>query len=235
MIKHHSLFWLLALGALALVLGGPGCSEEKAKETVKEEAPATVTAPPEQEQEAAPGEVADKAPEQETQPAEGPQAVPEGQPSSSVEAEEATAPVTEVEEETSEEAVPPAETSTESQSSPTVVVIKASLWETHSKGPVELTHDKHAEDYEIACAECHHVYENEINVFKEGDFVQKCQECHNEPTQKGEKKLTPDLKARNLKLAYHKNCRNCHRQVKKEDQDKKPPVTCKGCHQAKEG
>ena len=45
-------------------------------------------------------------------------------------------------------------------------------------GPVEFNHKKHAEDYNIACADCHHVYEDGKNIWKEGDPVQTCDSCH---------------------------------------------------------
>ena len=47
-----------------------------------------------------------------------------------------------------------------------------------TKVAVELTHKKHAEDHKVACAECHHVYKDGKNTWKQGDKVQKCSECH---------------------------------------------------------
>ena len=113
-----------------------------------------------------------------------------------------------------------------------VMDIQATLWKTHTKGPVKFTHKKHAEEYGSKCDECHHVYEKDKNVWKEGDEVQKCQECHNEATIKGEKKLSKDKQALNLKLAYHNNCQGCHRKLKKQDKEKygKIPTTCIKCH-----
>ena len=87
-----------------------------------------------------------------------------------------------------------------------VMDIQATLWKAHTKGPVNFQHKKHAEEYKVKCDNCHHVYENGKNVWKEGDKVQKCQECHNEATIKGEKKLPEDKQKLNLKLAFHNNC-----------------------------
>lgn len=115
---------------------------------------------------------------------------------------------------------------------PEKVTIKAALFAKPTKAPVELTHKKHNEDYKIACADCHHVYKDGKNVWKEGDAVQKCEACHNEPTIEGEKKLPPDQQKLNLKLAYHNNCVGCHQKLKKEKPDTKAPVTCTGCHPA---
>ena len=47
-----------------------------------------------------------------------------------------------------------------------------------TKASVELTHKQHAEAHKVACAECHHVYKDGKNVWKQGDKVQKCSECH---------------------------------------------------------
>ncbi|SFN00243.1 cytochrome c3 family protein [Thermodesulforhabdus norvegica] len=125
--------------------------------------------------------------------------------------------------------------SAEEQAAPDVIVIKPGIYEQLTKAPVEFTHKKHAEDYGIACADCHHVYENGQNVWKEGDPVQKCEECHTDATVKGEKKLPPEQQKLNLKLAFHNNCINCHRDLKKENPETKAPTTCKGCHPKPEG
>lgn len=113
-----------------------------------------------------------------------------------------------------------------------VITIKAGLWTSHTKAPVEFSHKKHAEEYKIACTDCHHKFENGKNVWKEGDPVQKCEACHNEPTIQGEKKLPPEQQKLNLKLAFHENCVGCHQKLKKDKPDTKAPVTCTGCHPA---
>ena len=122
------------------------------------------------------------------------------------------------------------------QEVPDEISIQASLWgKGHTKSPVKLSHKKHSEDYKVACNECHHVYKDGKNVWKEGDKVQKCMECHNEPTIKGEKKLPKDKQKLNLKLAYHNNCQACHKKLKKQDKEKygKIPTTCIQCHPKK--
>ncbi len=116
---------------------------------------------------------------------------------------------------------------------PDVITIKSSIYEHPRKSPVEFTHKKHAEDYKIACAECHHVYKDGKNVWKEGDPVQKCEECHNDPTTKGLKKLPPEQQKKNLELAFHNNCVGCHKKLKKENKETKAPTTCKQCHPKK--
>jgi len=118
------------------------------------------------------------------------------------------------------------------QKVPDKIVIKAKLWKDHTKGGVKLSHKKHSDEYKVKCDECHHVYEDDKNVWKEGDKVQKCMECHNEPTIKGEKKLPKATQKLNLKLAFHNNCQGCHKKLKKADREKykKIPTTCVKCH-----
>ena len=110
------------------------------------------------------------------------------------------------------------------------MIIVSSLFKTHTKGEVRFTHERHAKDYNIACDECHHVYKDGKNVWQQGMPVEKCQDCHDEATVKGEKKLAPDVQKRNLKLAFHKNCVTCHRNVKKENPETTAPTTCTTCH-----
>jgi hypothetical protein len=118
------------------------------------------------------------------------------------------------------------------QKTPDDIAIKAGLWATPTKAPVQFTHKKHAEEYKIACAECHHVYKDGKNVWKDSDPVDKCEKCHTEPTIEGEKKLSPEQQKLNLKLAFHNNCQTCHQKLKKDKPDTKAPVTCAGCHPA---
>lgn len=116
---------------------------------------------------------------------------------------------------------------------PETIVIESSLWPNPTKGLVTFSHQKHSTDYKVACTECHHKYENGTNVWKEGDPVKKCDECHTEPTIKREKKLPEDQKKLNLKLAFHNNCVGCHKAYKKEHKGSKPPTSCSKCHPKK--
>jgi hypothetical protein len=116
---------------------------------------------------------------------------------------------------------------------PDEMQIKAGLWATPTKAPVQFTHKKHYEDYKIGCAECHHVYKDGKNVWKEGDPVERCEKCHTEPTIEKEKQLPPDQQKLNLKLAFHNNCVPCHQKSKKENPQSKAPVACAVCHPTK--
>jgi hypothetical protein len=95
-------------------------------------------------------------------------------------------------------------------------------YKTDKKGPVVLSHGKHYKDYGVQCEDCHHVYEGGENVWKAGQDVQKCSACHDPQKKQGD--------VMKLQIAYHKNCKNCHKALK----DKKAPFKkCSECHQKK--
>ena len=107
---------------------------------------------------------------------------------------------------------------------PDEINIESDVFEKRKYEPTKFTHKKHNIDYKIACTECHHVYKEGKNIFKEGDGVQKCFECHDVKKSEGKKKK--------LMLAYHKNCQGCHRELKKVNK-KTGPIKCKDCHEKK--
>jgi len=103
-----------------------------------------------------------------------------------------------------------------------VITIENKGYDQDRRGPVNLTHKKHAEDYQVACNECHHEYENGENVWKEGDPVKKCIECHDPIEKKGN--------VEKLQLAFHNNCQGCHKGLK----DREAPFRkCTDCHERK--
>jgi len=105
---------------------------------------------------------------------------------------------------------------------PDVINIENKGYKSDKKGPVKFTHKKHATDYKVKCADCHHVYKDGKNVWKEGDPVQKCSACHDPEEKKGN--------ADKLQLSYHKNCQGCHKELKDKDA---PYKKCNDCHQGK--
>lgn len=104
--------------------------------------------------------------------------------------------------------------------------IKSDAFATHKKGGVKFTHTKHAVNYKVACTECHHVFKEGKNVFKQGDPVQKCAACHDPVESKG--------KVKKLMLAYHKNCQGCHKELKKAGKTTGPTTKCNDCHEKKQ-
>jgi hypothetical protein len=107
---------------------------------------------------------------------------------------------------------------------PDQITIQNTGYKHVTQGPVPFNHKKHQTDYKIACTECHHNYENGKNVWKEGDPVKPCKDCHSPLKKQGN-----ILK---LDIAFHKNCRDCHRDLKKEGK-KSGPTTCNKCHEKK--
>lgn len=126
------------------------------------------------------------------------------------------------------------------QQAPDSMTMESKVFAKHKKALVTFSHKKHSdkvEGYKIPCADCHHVYKDGKNVWKEGDAVQKCDTkgCHDKAkapkTKEGEKKLKRKEKASQgyYYSAIHENCVECHKDLKKK---KKPtgPTACKECH-----
>jgi hypothetical protein len=90
------------------------------------------------------------------------------------------------------------------------------------KGAVTFPHKKHAVDANIACTDCHHIYKDGKNVFKEGDPVRKCSACHDAKKSEG--------KVKKLMLAFHKNCQGCHKDLDKAGKSAGPTRKCDDCH-----
>jgi hypothetical protein len=94
------------------------------------------------------------------------------------------------------------------------------------KGGVSFSHEKHVKEYKAACTDCHHEIKDGQNVWKEGDFVKKCSECHDLAQKQG--------KVMKLQNAYHRNCKNCHKAYLAEHPDSKAPYKkCNDCHEKK--
>jgi predicted nucleic acid-binding Zn ribbon protein len=109
---------------------------------------------------------------------------------------------------------------------PDTIMIDNQGYKADKKGPVKFTHKAHTVDHKVACTECHHKYENGKNVWKEGDPVKKCADCHSPLKKQG--------KVIKLKNAYHKNCKNCHKKLIKAGKTKKAPFKkCNDCHAKK--
>ena len=104
---------------------------------------------------------------------------------------------------------------------PDNVSIENEGYKKDKKPAVLLSHKAHSADYKVACVDCHHVYEDGKNTWKEGDAVKKCVECH-DPN----KKQGTTVKLQN---AFHKNCKNCHKEVDPESK-KAPSKKCTDCH-----
>jgi len=122
------------------------------------------------------------------------------------------------------------------QQAPDTITMESKVYAKHTKALVTLTHKKHTVDYKIPCADCHHVYKDGKNVWKECDPVQKCDAagCHSEAkapkAKEGEPKLSKKEKIKKYHYsAIHENCVGCHKALKKEAKPTGPTV-CKDCH-----
>ena len=96
-------------------------------------------------------------------------------------------------------------------------------------GAVKFSHQKHQDEYKdpkgqpIACTECHHDYDKKgKNLWKDTDPVKKCVECHDPNKSDGNKKK--------LQLAFHSDCKDCHKDVVKAGITKDAPYKkCADC------
>jgi len=107
---------------------------------------------------------------------------------------------------------------------PDDLIIENEGYKADKKGGVKLNHKKHTDEYKVGCDDCHHEYEGDKNVWKEGDPVKKCSECHDPLKKEGEVKK--------LQNAFHKNCKTCHKTLVSEGKSESAPFKkCTKCHE----
>ena len=112
---------------------------------------------------------------------------------------------------------------------PETITMDSKVYPEHKKSLVIFSHQKHNVDYQIACSECHHVYQDGKNVWKEGDEVKKCDCCHAGAKAPSGEKLSKGEKIKGYHYsAIHENCKGCHKAVNKEG--KAAPTKCTECH-----
>ena len=121
------------------------------------------------------------------------------------------------------------------QQAPNDMTMDSKVFTKHTKPLVTFAHRKHNQDFKIACMECHHVFKDGKNVWKEGDQVQRCEACHSEakpPTGKDAPSMSKQEKIKKYYYtAIHENCVGCHKAEKKKG--KHAPSACKDCHSKK--
>lgn len=120
---------------------------------------------------------------------------------------------------------------------PDVIKMENKAYSAHTKGIVDFSHKKHAEDYKAACGDCHHDKDGKPLALKAGDNVQGCIECHKTPGEKPKGKDAPKLTDKE-ELQYHaealhQNCQGCHKEFKKKNPASDAPTTCVKCHPKK--
>jgi len=124
--------------------------------------------------------------------------------------------------------------SAEPCSPPDVATISSKLWPERKFKDVSFSHKKHAQEYGIACTDCHHVFKDGKNVWTEGQETQKCDACHTfAKTGKGLADAKPEEKKLSLWNAFHNNCKGCHAKYNKEKDTQAAPIKCLDCHPKK--
>ncbi len=111
----------------------------------------------------------------------------------------------------------------EAQEAPEEIVISNAVYKTDRKGSVLFSHSEHADGYVESCDGCHHEYKDGQNIWEEGQPVKKCFSCH-DPSKR-------DGRIRKLNIAYHKNCKGCHRELAREGPTQAPYRQCTDCHE----
>jgi hypothetical protein len=102
---------------------------------------------------------------------------------------------------------------------PTDSVLKIPVPGARQKPPVFFSHRRH-EAGGIACARCHHEYQGRRNVWRQGQPVKPCADCHGP---------RPQRRAPDLKNAMHLQCKGCHLKLRQQ-QRRAGPVHCRECH-----
>ncbi|MBL0715554.1 MAG: cytochrome c3 family protein [Desulfosarcina sp.] len=100
------------------------------------------------------------------------------------------------------------------------ITLNANTHAAPQRTAVVFSHDLHMGLYE--CLDCHHKFENGVNVLDEDDLVAdspevNCAACHNESASIDRRK------------AFHRQCLGCHIQVRKAG-DASGPEMCGACH-----
>jgi hypothetical protein len=110
----------------------------------------------------------------------------------------------------------------ETQEVPDEIFIENNVYRPDRKGFVQFSHLEHAEGYVESCEACHHEYKDGQNIWHEGQPVKKCVTCHDPSKRQGN--------ARKLNIAFHKNCKGCHRKLAREGGTEAPYRQCTDCH-----
>jgi hypothetical protein len=112
----------------------------------------------------------------------------------------------------------------EEQELPEEIYLQNNVYETDRKGPVWFSHSEHADGYVESCDGCHHEYRDGKNIWEEGQTVKKCVVCHDPSKSEG--------RVKRLNIAYHKNCKGCHRRLAEEEGSTEAPYKqCTDCHE----
>jgi len=87
------------------------------------------------------------------------------------------------------------------------------------KGPVLFRHQPH-DVAGLACTACHHDYVQGRNVWRQGQPVAACEDCH---------QVQPRPDRLDLKNAFHRRCKGCHLKMRQQAR-RTGPIRCEDCH-----
>ena len=121
------------------------------------------------------------------------------------------------------ESGPAAVAAAESDSDKDVIVIDNKDYKSKRRGPVAFSHLKHAKDYNVSCWDCHHEFEDNVNVWVPWSETARCADCHDPG--KGDEEMV------GLQKAYHVNCKTCHEKLAGQNKKTGPYRGCFGCHE----
>ena len=104
------------------------------------------------------------------------------------------------------------------------IIVDNSGYKEKRRGPVKLSHTKHAKEYGVSCWECHHEYvDDKKNIWSPLGDTQACVECHDP--------LEVQDDAMRLQTAYHINCKGCHKELAIEHKKTGAYRECLKCHE----
>ncbi len=98
-------------------------------------------------------------------------------------------------------------------------ILKMPVKAAREKPLVAFSHRRH-EARGVTCVKCHHVYQGKRNVWRQGQPVKRCPECH---------AFFPKGEQPDLKNALHLQCKGCHLKLRRERRAA-GPIDCKDCH-----
>ncbi len=101
-----------------------------------------------------------------------------------------------------------------------MITIDNPIFKSGSRSAVQFSHGRHMEMEGVSCTDCHHKFENGINVLDPAELNSEdrsiyCGFCHNTPA--------------SLKKSYHRLCIGCHESMIKKNQTAGPRL-CGECH-----
>ena len=103
-----------------------------------------------------------------------------------------------------------------------VIIIDNDDYSVKRRGPVSFTHLKHAREYGVSCWDCHHEFEDNVNIWVPWGPTARCADCHDP---------FGDEEVYGIQKAFHVNCRGCHQTMVDQGKQSGPHRGCFGCHE----